>query len=232
MSVPALVELAEALADFLGKADALRDPLGDFAMAGKNGNARLQRLANTALDGCGELRERRVREGAGDGANDRLGEFRMVAEIDAGKIPSKRDLVADCRSQQMGVGIASDIAKQRLVIDIAALAVLEAGHVGQPHRQHARPHGKIARLACGEVRRVGQRHQKLSASNRGRRHFALFPLASPSIAHSAGAGYRNSATQYRLSSVSLRIPCRTASSFRDREKSSKNVRPTRRFRKP
>jgi hypothetical protein len=37
-----------------------------------------------------------------------------------------------------GVGIASDVAEQRLVIHIAALLNIEARRLRKPHRQHAR----------------------------------------------------------------------------------------------
>jgi hypothetical protein len=36
------------------------------------------------------------------------------------KVPAQRDFVAECGGEQMGVGVASDIAQQGLVIDVAA----------------------------------------------------------------------------------------------------------------
>jgi hypothetical protein len=41
----------------------------------------------------------------------------VVAEVDAGEILAKGDLVADRRRQEMRVGVAADVAKQGLVID-------------------------------------------------------------------------------------------------------------------
>ena len=56
--VPALVELTEIVADLFRKTDALRDPLGHFAMAGQNRNAHLQSFGEALLDGFGQFRGR------------------------------------------------------------------------------------------------------------------------------------------------------------------------------
>jgi hypothetical protein len=85
------------------------------------------------------------------------------AHVDARQILAQRNFVAECRRQQMGIGVASDIAQQRLVIDVAALVDVEAGQIGQSHRQHAGPQREIAGLPGGEVRRIGQRHQEIGA---------------------------------------------------------------------
>ena len=121
VSVPALVELTEIFADLLRKTDALRDPLRNLAMAGQNRNAHLQSFGKALLDGIGQFRGRRVGEQAREGANEGFDDFRVAAHVDAGKILAKGDLVAKRRRQQVGVGVASDVAKQGLVIDIAAL---------------------------------------------------------------------------------------------------------------
>ena len=102
-------------------------------MAGENGNARVQGFADAPLDRRGELR-RSVREGAGDGPGDRFDELGVVAEVDAGEILAEGDLVADRRRQEVGVGVTADIAKQGLVIDIAALMIVETRGLGEPHR--------------------------------------------------------------------------------------------------
>ena len=60
--------------------------------------------------------------------------------------------------------------------------------LGEPHRQHAAPQRKIARLAGGKVGRIGERHQKISAPNRCC-HFALsiaMPRGERSRFRSAG----------------------------------------------
>ena len=63
-------------------------------MAGQNRNAHLHRLSQAALNRLGEFRRWCVREGARDGADNRLGELRLVADVDALKVPAKGDLVA------------------------------------------------------------------------------------------------------------------------------------------
>ena len=55
----------------------------------------------------------------------------------------------------MGVGVAADIAQQRLMKDHAALVGVEAQFLGKAHRQHARPQRKIPRLAGRQVGRIG-----------------------------------------------------------------------------
>ena len=129
--------------------------------------------AKPPLNRLGQFRRRRVREGARDGADNRFGELRLVADVDALKVPAKGDLIAKRRRQQVGVGIASDVTKQRLVIDAAALMFVEARNLGQPHRQHAGSQRKIPRMTRGQVCRIGQRHQKVGASNCWCRHLAL-----------------------------------------------------------
>jgi hypothetical protein len=73
----------------------------------------------------------------------------------------------------MGVGIAPNVAQQRLVIDVAALVNIEPGGFREPHRQHAGAQRKIPGLAGRQIRRIGQRHQKISASDRRYSHFAF-----------------------------------------------------------
>ena len=58
------------------------------------GNVHLHGLGKAALDRLGQFLRRRVREGARDGADDRFDEFRLVADVDAMKVPAKGDLVA------------------------------------------------------------------------------------------------------------------------------------------
>lgn len=144
MSVPALVELAEVLANIFGKTDALRDPLGDLAVAGEDRHADVQCVGESLLDGVGQLGRRRVGKQTGEGADEGIDDVRVAAHIDAAEILAKRDLVAECRCEQMGVGVASDVAQQGLVIDLAAHVLVEAHHIGKPHGQHAGPQGKIA----------------------------------------------------------------------------------------
>ena len=172
LSIPPLVELTQIFADLIGETDPLGDPAGDLAVAGKNWNAHLHGLGKTLLDRLGQLRRRRIREGARDGTDNRLGQLRLVADVDALQVPAQRDLIAKRRRQQMGIGIASDVTQQRLVIDVAALMLVEARDLGQPHSQYAGSQRKIPRMAGCQVGRIGQRHQEVSASNHRRRHLA------------------------------------------------------------
>ena len=162
LSVPALVELAEIFADLVRKTDPLRDPLRHLAVAGQNGNAHLHGLGKAPLDRLGQFRGRRVGEGARDGADDRLGELRLVADVDALKVPAQRDLVAERRRQQVGVGIAADVAKQRLVIDVAA----RIGRRGPQPRPAASPARRIAARNPANDRWPGRSHRPAPSESR------------------------------------------------------------------
>ena len=175
VSVPALVELAEVRAYLLRKTEPRSDPLRDFAVAGEDRHADVHGVGEALLDGLRQFRRRRVREHAREGADESLEDLRMAAHVDQRQILAKRDLVAERRRQQMGVGIAPDVAEQGLMIDVAALFKVETGGVGQPHRQHARAQRKIPRLTGGEVGRIGQRHHEISAANRCCRHSGVVP---------------------------------------------------------
>ena len=175
MPVPALIDLAEIFAELVRKTDPRPDALRHLAVAGENGNAHVQRIGETALDEPVEVSRRRIGEDAIQRADKGFDELRMVAEVDAGEVLAHGDLIAKRRRQEVRVGIAADIAKQGLVVDIAALMIVEARSLGEPHRQHAAPQRKIPRLTGGQVRRIGQRHQKVSASNCRCRHLVQSP---------------------------------------------------------
>jgi ParB family chromosome partitioning protein len=63
------------------------------------------------------------------------------------------------------IGIAADIAQQRLMIDAAAHILIEPGDIGKPHPQHAGTQRKIARVTGGQIGRIGQSHQEIVAPN-------------------------------------------------------------------
>ena len=90
----------------------------------------------------------------------------LAAHVGAGQLGAQRDFIAPRRGKQMRVGVAADIAQERLMIDAATHVLVELGDIGQPHAQHAGPQRKISRVARGQVGRIGQRHQKIGAPNR------------------------------------------------------------------
>ena len=49
----------------------------------------------------------------------------------------------------MGIGIAPDITKQRLMINVAARIDVEVSGLGQPHGQHTGSQRKISRMSGG-----------------------------------------------------------------------------------
>jgi hypothetical protein len=71
----------------------------------------------------------------------------------------------------VAVGIASDVAQERLMINGAAHGVVEARGVSHSHRQNAGAQRKISRVPGGEIGRIGERHQEVSTSNCRCRHF-------------------------------------------------------------
>ena len=166
-------------ANVLGQPDALRDPLRHFAMTGENRNADLHGLGEALLDGVGQGGGRRFREQAREGAHEGLDDVRMAAHVDAGEILAQRNLVAERRGQQVGVGVAADVAKQGLVIHLAAQLVVKASDLRQPHRQHAGSQREIPRLAGRQVGRIGQRHQEVGAAKCRCRHSRPLPVRPP-----------------------------------------------------
>ena len=167
-AVPALIKLAQIFADLVGKTDTLGDAARHFAMAGQNRHADLHGLGKAPLDRFGQSRGGRVGEGAGNGADNRFGQFGFVADIDTLKVAPQCDLVTERRCQKMCIGIAADVTQQGLVIDAAARFDIEAGDFGKTHRQHAGSQGEIARMPGCEIGRVSQRHQKVGTPHRCR----------------------------------------------------------------
>ncbi len=163
---PALVDLTEVLADLLRQTDAFRDPLRDLAVPRENGNVHLRALGKTAFHRLGQFLRRRAGELSRDGPDEDFDEFRPVTHVDVMKLSAQGDLIAPSRRQQVRVGIAPDKAQQCLMIDGAACKLVEARNFGEPHRQNAGSQREIPRVPRGQVRCIGQRHQKVSASNR------------------------------------------------------------------
>jgi len=86
------------------------------------------------------------------------------------ELTAQSDLVTPVRRQQVRIGVAADVAQQRLMIDAAAGVPVEPRDICKPHPQHAGSQRKVSRVSCGQVGRIGERHQEISASNRGSRH--------------------------------------------------------------
>ncbi len=170
----------------LRKADPFGDTLGDFAMSGQNGHADLHGFRKPPLNRLRQLRGRRIREGARDGADDCFREFRFVADVDALKVAPECDLVAKCRRQQMTVCVAADIAKKRLMIDVTPNGIVKVQEIGKPHAQHTGAQRKVPRVPSGQVRRIGQRHQKVRTP-RCRGHDILMSLRNNHWARATGS---------------------------------------------
>ena len=90
----------------------------------------------------------------------------MVAEVGDREVLAQRDLVAERGGEQVGVGVAADVAQDRLVIDLAPLVGVEAQRIGEPHREHAGSEREVPRLAGGQVGRIGEDHHEVGTANR------------------------------------------------------------------
>ena len=170
LSIPSLIDLAEAFSDFLWQADALRDPLRDLAVSGQDGNVHPGRFRQATLHGLCQLLRRRAGELPCQRANEDADELVPVADVDVVELSAKNDFVAPGLREKVCVGIASDVAQQRLMIDLALHISIEAGDVREPHRQHTRPKREIPRMPGREIRGVSHRHEKVCAPNRRSRH--------------------------------------------------------------
>ena len=84
-----------------------------------------------------------------------------VGGVDRGDVGPERDLVADEGGHRVGLGVAANEAQQRLVIDLAPLAVGQAQRFPEAHPQHARAQGVLERLAHAQVGRQRQHSEEL-----------------------------------------------------------------------
>ena len=136
--------------------------------------------ARPCCTACLQLVGRQVGEDAGEGADEDRPELGMAAEVGDREVLAECDLVAEGGGEQVGVGVAADVAQDRLVIDLAPLGGVEAQRRGEPHREHARAKREIPRLAGGEVGGIGEHHHEVGASNRDVSH-AHAPPQRPSM---------------------------------------------------
>src|SRR5262249_12378416 len=170
LSIPALVDLAETFANVLGQTDTLRDPLRDLAVPGQDGDIDLRALSKATLDRLLQLFRRRTRKLSFQCANQELDEFRPIAHVDVMELAAQSDLVTPVRRQQVRIGVAADVAQQRLVIDAAAGVLVEPCDICKPHPQQAGAQREILRVTGGQIGRVCKGHQKIGASNLWCRH--------------------------------------------------------------
>ena len=147
-------------------------------MAGEDRDADLDRLGKALLHRLLQLVGRQVGEDAGEGADEDRPELGMAAEVGDREVLAERDLVAEGGGEQVGVGVAADVAQDRLVIDLAPLGGVEAQRRGEPHREHARAKREIPRLAGGEVGGIGEHHHEVGTSNRDVSHAHAPPAAT------------------------------------------------------
>ena len=136
-AVPALVDLAEIFTDLLRQADPFGDPLRDLTVTGQNRDVDLWPLGEAALDLLCQFLRRRAGKLSCNGPDKDFDEFGSVAHVDVMKLAAQGDLVAPGVRQQMRVGIASDVAQQRLMKDAATHLLVKTRDVREPHRQHA-----------------------------------------------------------------------------------------------
>ena len=164
-------------------------------MAREDRQADLHRAGNAALHRGGEF----LRPGAGEEPVERgdegLDHLRRVAEVDPGEVLTQGDLIAKGGRKQMCVGIAADIAKQGLMIDVPALGQVKASRIGKPHCQYAAAQREVPRLTGGKVAGIGEYHQELGPPDRSRRHSILpaesrFRTRQASLPHSPGIHHR------------------------------------------
>ena len=74
-----------------------------------------------------------------------------TTRIDAGKVTPQRELIAEQRGHRVGVGVAADVAQQRLIVDVAQRVVVQAKRLAQSHRHHAGAERRIQRLAHAQI---------------------------------------------------------------------------------
>src|SRR5207249_3050038 len=97
------------------------------------------------------------RVGLTEMAQDEGEKLRRLARIDRRVVGANVELVAEERSQGLTLGIAADVAEERLVVDLAQLVRSQPRGVGEPDGEHARAQRELERLPHPQVRRERQR---------------------------------------------------------------------------
>jgi hypothetical protein len=92
---------------------------------GQDGDVDLRALGKAALHRLFQLVRRRTGKLSLQSADQEFDEFRPVAHIDVMELAAKGNLITPMCRQQVRVGIAADVAQQRLVIDAAAWVLVE-----------------------------------------------------------------------------------------------------------
>ena len=164
LAVPALIDLAEVAADVLRQAQPLADAPRHLAMRSQHRLRHGQRLAEALGDGLLLCRRIEIEIEPLEGAGEHLAEFRPVAHVEADELAAECDLVAEQPCEQVGVGVAAHVAQHGEVIDAAAHLGVELRQLRDAHGHDAGLERKIARVAGGEVRGIGQHHHHVGQS--------------------------------------------------------------------
>jgi len=167
LAIPARIQLPQRVDDRRLEAHALGQALGHLAVAAEeitDGGSCGQEPAHHRL---GHPEGRYAGVGLANVARHHPQHLGRLAVVDHDDLAAERDLVADDRREHVGLGVAADIAQQRLVVDLAKLAFAQATEIAQPHRQHARAQRELERLAHPQVGRQRERGHKLGQADIG-----------------------------------------------------------------
>ena len=117
LAVPAFVQLAKATADGFRQAKAVRDAFGHLAMARQDGTAGTGRLQEALHQRQGRRLHRCPRRPPHQSLDHKGQHFGRAAIVDQRKVAAEGIFVAQKGAHQMAVGVAADIAQQRLIED-------------------------------------------------------------------------------------------------------------------
>ena len=109
-----------------------------------------------------------------------LADLRLVPHVETRELPAECDLVAQCLGHQIGVGVASDIAKKRLMKGVPAVIVAVADKIGKTHAKDAASEREIAGVPGRKVGRISRDHHEIGTSHSRNRHDNLPDLQSTS----------------------------------------------------
>ena len=102
-------------------------------MRGEHWAGHRERLRHRDLDRLGLRVRLKIVVKPLEGLHEDPAQFRTVAHVETDKILAERDFVAEGGRQQVGVGVAADIAQHGQMIGIAPILFRNARKLGDPH---------------------------------------------------------------------------------------------------
>ena len=151
LAVPAFIDLAEVTPDLFGQAEPLADPLSDLAMRREDRPNDRGRLGEPRFDRLLLRHWLEVVVEPLESLDEDPSQLRAIAHVEPDEVLAQCNLVTEETRQEIGVGVAADVAQHRLMVGVAPVLLGKSRKVGNPHREHTGSEGEVAGVAGGKV---------------------------------------------------------------------------------